>query len=241
MQDYQWTVIDGGSNDGTPEFLQQQDCEWVSEPDEGIYDAMNKGIERAHGEYTIFMNAGDVFASPNVLAMLVRKIGQAPDFIYGDALETDKCKTARPYNEYLWGMITHHQAMLYKTRLLKELRYDQQWRIAADYDLTCRFLQNCSKASYVSELICVFEAGGVSQQQQKQGRLEQYRIRKKLGLCSPVYNAWIYSIQSISATLRKIAPSIYWPLKNTLTQRAHSRYNPRTKEIKSLSADDGLS
>ncbi len=59
--DYEWIVVDGASDDGTADYLKKTGANWVSEPDRGIYDAMNKGIARAQGRWLIFMNAGDEF------------------------------------------------------------------------------------------------------------------------------------------------------------------------------------
>ena len=78
-KDFEWIVIDGGSNDGGKELIEQHDSHityWVSEPDKGIYDAMNKGIEKANGEYCLFMNSGDSFYSSDV----IKKIHDDEDF-----------------------------------------------------------------------------------------------------------------------------------------------------------------
>lgn len=130
--DYEWIVIDGGSTDGSQDILNDTNALLTSEPDSGIYDAMNKGIIRATGDYLIFMNAGDQFAAPDILTRIktaiedmIEHTGAAPDFLYGDALEQSETdpeqthlKPAREHHTAVLGMFTHHQAMIYRRALL---------------------------------------------------------------------------------------------------------------------------
>ena len=81
-----WVVVDGASTDGTPEWLRREhgdDVDWTSEPDRGIYDAMNKGLARCTGEYVLFMNGGDSFATPDSLGALVAAADAAGSWAYG--------------------------------------------------------------------------------------------------------------------------------------------------------------
>ncbi|MEM9470254.1 MAG: glycosyltransferase, partial [Pseudomonadota bacterium] len=68
--DFEWIVIDGNSEDGTQDFLKKTKALWFSQPDHGLYDAMNKGLDRANGIYVLFMNAGDIFADNNTLEVI---------------------------------------------------------------------------------------------------------------------------------------------------------------------------
>ncbi|MEJ1999753.1 MAG: glycosyltransferase [Maritimibacter sp.] len=87
--DFEWRVVDGASKDQTPDWLAT--CEtpgliWISEQDNGLYDAMNKAIDKARGRYLIFMNAGDEFADSDVLARTSDEISRSPaDVLYGDS------------------------------------------------------------------------------------------------------------------------------------------------------------
>lgn len=219
-KDYEWIIIDGASKDETPNFLETLNTIKVSEPDQGIYDAMNKGLERGQQDYVIFMNAGDVFASEDILEKLSAIIEQqdSPDFIYGPALEErkDKEPVLKPANDIknlFWGMVTHHQAMLYKISLCENLRYDTSYQIAADYDFTCRFIEKAETTFKTDFPICLFESGGVSQISVKQGRNEQYMIRDKLEIVSPFTNALIYFGQKSIMSLRQRCPDLYWALR----------------------------
>lgn len=222
--DYEWLVIDGASDDGTAQFLtslQEEHLRWTSEPDEGIYDAMNKGINRANGTYILFLNAGDTLYNSLILEKLksvIKAQDDLPGFVYGDAMEESTgsapyYKKARNHEGIRGGMFTHHQAMLYRRALIGDLRYDTGYKIAADYKFTAQFLAGTEKILYCPFAICLFEAGGVSQRQVRRGRQEQYRIRREQTLCGPLRNNVIYALQSLMMGFRRLAPHLYWSLR----------------------------
>lgn len=221
FEGYEWIIIDGASTDGTKELLLSLNALSISEPDDGIYDAMNKGIKRANGFFVIFMNAGDTFADEHTLlniASYIEEVQETPDFIYGDALEQlndDKTayKKARPYSKAKTGMFTHHQAMIYRHDKIDTLRYDTAYKIAADYKFTLQYLENCSTVLYAPFPICLFEQGGLSQQNADQGRQEQSTIRCELGIASPMQNSMITVLQRLNMVFRKCCPKLYWKLK----------------------------
>lgn len=211
FRDFEWVVIDGNSTDGTKVHLP---ADAVSEADNGIYDAMNKGIDRAKGDYLLFLNAGDVLSDVDILATIAKTISaEKPDFIYGDALETGGFyKKARCHKHLNWGMFTHHQAMIYKRESIGTLRYEAHYKIAGDYAFTRAFLKNCRVVSYIPAAICIFETGGVSQQNQRLGRIEQYKARQKAG-CSLPINAMVFTGQSAASMLKRYLPKTYHGLK----------------------------
>jgi putative colanic acid biosynthesis glycosyltransferase len=212
-QTYEWIIIDGNSTDGTQiDFINYPTAIITSESDKGIYDAMNKGIEHATGDYIIFMNAGDVFANKNVLNDISKVCDTHPDFIYGDSLEDDHLKRARHHSKINWGMHTHHQAMLYARRSLEGVRYNLNYKIAADYDLTLRFLKAAQNIIYLPIPICIFEVGGVSQTNAKLGRDEQFISRQKNKSCSMIVNHTIRIGQIVRYVMRHYLPNMYWNL-----------------------------
>ncbi len=237
--DLEWIVIDGASTDGTREFLAGTNARWTSEPDRGIYHAMNKGTERARGDYLLFLNAGDRLAEPQTLEKLARSIrAQAtpPDFVYGDALEEKNYKPARSHKKSLWGMFTHHQAMLYRRKMLRGKRYDERHAIAADYDFTCRVLKETQNILYCPFPVCVFESGGVSQTHAGKGRREQFAIRRELGMGNIFTNAAVYALQTAAWTIRTRAPGLYRLLKSCGSNArgsGQSQDPPRRPEIPS--------
>ncbi len=220
-RNYEWIVVDGGSADGSLDIIQSRELKphiIISEPDKGIYDAMNKGLGLATGQYITFLNAGDQLAGNEVLAQISEALIQNPDFIYGDALESDTGrihnKSARSHLKSALGMFTHHQAMIYRRALIGNMRFDLRYAIAADYDFTLRYLDCCRIVIQAPFPVCIFESGGASQQNRHQGRLEQFRIRRALGTCGAVMNIAIMTGQIINAVLRDTMPWIYWRLRS---------------------------
>ena len=214
--DYEWIIVDGDSKDNTLSLLTGKgvldNC--VSEPDQGIYDAMNKGLARAKGHYILFLNAGDKLSDADILATMARTIAaEKPDFLYGDALETGGYyKKARDHKNIDRGMFTHHQAMLYCREALGGLLYDVSYRIAGDYAFTRKFLKNKS-ISYIPAAICIFETGGISQKNMRLGRIEQYKARADAG-CPPFRNMSVYVAQTMIAALKRRMPGVYARLRS---------------------------
>lgn len=211
FSDYEWIVIDGASGDGTAAYLKGTGANFVSEPDRGIYDAMNKGVERARGDYIIFMNAGDAFAAPDTLEKLAEYADA--DFIYGDALEGGVYKRAHPHEKIARGMFTHHQAMIYRRDVVGDLRYDLSYKIAADYKFTVEFLRRAQRVVHVALPVCIFEQGGVSQQRVRLGRDEQFRIRREQRVCGACENSFIYMMQTAAMIVRRATPGLYWKIR----------------------------
>lgn len=213
--DYEWIIVDGASTDGTLDFIKDLPAKIISERDNGIYNAMNKGLALATGHYVIFMNAGDLFADADILSTLSTVIKcDAPDFIYGDALESSgHYKKARSHIRIKHGMFTHHQAMLYARAKIADLKFNESLKIASDFGFTAAFLAKTHKAHYVPCAICVFESGGVSERNRTLGRREQFALRQKMALCSNWDNLLIYLKQKLAADLRQIAPEFYYRLR----------------------------
>ena len=192
FKDFEWIVIDGDV-----------------EPDNGIYDAMNKGLSRAQGDYVVFMNAGDIFFDFNVLRDIFDDCNGA-DLIYGDAIEGEFYKKARPHNMIACGLFTHHQAMYYKRTTIADLRYDEAYPIAADYKFTAQVILNDALAHYIPKPLCVFEMGGVSQRNAAQGRAEQAQIRRELGVKS---TWWVPVRQWAGCMFKRLNPSLFYKIR----------------------------
>lgn len=168
---WEWIVIDGGSKDGTVEAIRthaNRIAYWCSERDGGIYDAMNKGLARASGDFLVFMNSGDRFAGPKALEAVSAAIGAAnPDIgmVLG-AVRFELTPTysfvqsPRPLDPYVFHSLpTSHQAMFFRTALHRTTPFDPRIRIAADYDAICRMYKVNSKAAYVPEVVSVVWRG----------------------------------------------------------------------------------
>lgn len=187
---FEWIVIDGNSSDETKKFLRELKDErysWISEPDDGIYDAMNKGLERSKGDYVIFMNSGDVLYESNVLEKTKKYIEKSnPDLIYGDSCEyINEELVYKPSHPHKWienGMFTHHQSIFYKRLIALNIQYDLNYLIAADYAFTCNFLKESSHISYIPNAICIFDKSGItsSYKIKVKGMLEQWKIGRDI-------------------------------------------------------------
>ena len=217
-KDFEWVVIDGASSDGTIEFLKQSNANWVSEPDNGLYDAMNKGIERSNGIYIIFMNAGDIFSQDDILETIQNEIDEPlPDLLYGDALEEGHStnqyyKTARHHRLIHKGLFTHHQAIFYRKDKIQDLRYDLKYSYASDYDFTARFLKTNPYAHYFDIPICIFEQGGISQKNAAKSRKEEFQIRKSLNV-SLYKNILITARQVGTQIVKSVSAPLYWKIR----------------------------
>jgi putative colanic acid biosynthesis glycosyltransferase len=220
VSDLEWIVIDGGSTDCTTGYLKTTKALWVSEPDNGIYDAMNKGIEKATGEYLLFLNAGDELATSDVLEQLSKVARDSPDFMYGDYyLHENKkkfYKKSKQIKKLSRGMITSHQAMIYSRKKLEGIRYDLNYQIAADYDLTLKFLMSDKKTIKLTIPICIFESGGLSEKKAFIGRFEQYKIRKNLSILPEIENLAVFFAQFVPWNLRKKFPKLYWFIESLI-------------------------
>lgn len=161
----QYIVVDGASTDDTLQLLEQyQDSidVLISEPDNGIYDAMNKGIKVATSDYLCFMNAGDTFHSPDTLSEVFAQIeGTLPDVIYGETnIVDEERQLLRPrrlkvpkqlsYRSFLKGMVVCHQSF-YPRRALVTY-YDLQYRFSSDFDWCLNILAH-AEHTYNSGLI----------------------------------------------------------------------------------------
>ena len=170
VRDYEWIVIDGGSRDGSREFLKEHEARFtyvVSEPDRGIYNALNKGAHLAHGEYLYFLNAGDRLYAPDVLQRML-EAGDA-DLLYGDVCfcYPDRENVGRQPEQltlqYLRKAPLNHQSTLVRRSCFEQLGgFDERFSIAADWRLLLQMkLQDC-RFLYVPLVVCRYDMSGIS-------------------------------------------------------------------------------
>ncbi len=187
--DFEMLIIDGASSDDTLSIVNRASIASLrvfSEPDKGLYDAMNKGIARARGRYLVFLNAGDAFADDAVLARLAQLAAGNPGVIYGQTqlvdahrnvvgkrhLTAPKRLTA---DSFLNGMVVCHQAFIVRRDLAPE--YDLQYRLSADYDWCIRVLRKSPANAYAgSEPIISYLADGMTTRHHRASLWERYRI-----------------------------------------------------------------
>lgn len=183
----EYIIIDGASNDNTIEIVKKYDDNidyWVSEKDNGIYDAMNKAIYRASGEWINFMNAGDSFASHDVLEKIFSKQHfKEYDFIYGQHIwKNENEERVIPTNSLnvMWQKISFcHQSLFSRTKLMKEKPFDLTYKIVCDYENYFSRYMEGKKFYAVDFPIAVFLAGGFSDIHFFKRTKERYSVVKK--------------------------------------------------------------
>ncbi len=176
FSDYEFIIIDGASTDGSVSIIQENKDKihhWVSEPDSGIYNAMNKGIYAAQGEYCYFLNSGDVFASDNVLKDIFKHDVQA-NFVCGNIILDEKGKLRKDdsykHRDWLFSLydiyssFLCHQAFLVKKEMFNKYEYyDETLRIMSDWK---HFLIaigiHGEKVQYVDVDIAIYNTDGLS-------------------------------------------------------------------------------
>ncbi|MBS1205034.1 MAG: colanic acid biosynthesis glycosyltransferase WcaE [Proteobacteria bacterium] len=169
--DFEWIVVDGGSQDGTAEFLKnrngQYNLRFISERDKGIYDAMNKGIDMATGRYALFLNSGDIFHEE--IVDVVRQLAEEREnaMYIGDALldfgDGNKLRRRAKHGWYIYHSLpASHQAIFFPVNGLKTYPYDLQFKVSSDYALAARMFKAGFPFKRLKGLVSEFSMGGVS-------------------------------------------------------------------------------
>jgi glycosyltransferase involved in cell wall biosynthesis len=182
----EYIVIDGGSKDGTVDIIKNYKdrlAYWISEPDKGIYDAMNKGIAVATGEWINFMNAGDILHDKDVLAQLVPQINPNTTIAYGDTLlihkYTQEIRENLAIEEMSHQMVPGHQATFIRTAFHKAHPFDTSFKSSADYNFFYNAYFNWKAIfQYIPVLIVDYEAEmGFSRKNLRVARYEDAKIQ----------------------------------------------------------------
>ena len=202
----EYIIVDGASKDGTLSIIDRyrpRITTVVSEPDKGLYDAMNKGIHLATGDYLCFLNAGDSFHEDDTLQQMVHTlgIGELPDVLYGETALVDKerhflrmrrlsAPEVLTWKSFRQGMLVCHQAFFAKRSLA--VPYDMQYRFSADFDWCIRIMKKARTLHNTHLTLIDYLEEGMTTQNQKASLRERFRIMAKhYGLISTVaHHAW---------------------------------------------------
>ena len=164
----QYIIIDGGSKDGTQDIIKKYEEKisyWKSEPDKGIYDAMNKGIAASTGDYIIFMNAGDRFYDVNTIKDVFNK-NNSEDIIYGNTiLDTDgvlSLSVAKQFEKIKYGMPFCHQSVFVKLSLMKKHNFSLDYKLASDYNFFVALYKDKASFRKTDQLVVVYDNCGAS-------------------------------------------------------------------------------
>jgi glycosyltransferase involved in cell wall biosynthesis len=199
----EYLVIDGGSTDGTLEIINQYRDSIdliISERDQGIYDAMNKGIKHSQGYYILNINCGDVLLI-NPLTYLRRShfVGNAYDLILFNVKQSNGRLFINQLSKKMKFRNTlHHQGVLYRTD--KKKLYDLNYKVFSDFDYNQRLFKSGSSSLKIEAVICTHDLGGVSHS--KVSFSENYKIIvSNFGYCYLVIALIYYKIQGLKARL----------------------------------------
>ena len=209
--DYEYIIVDGASTDGTQDIIKSLEPQfnsrlsWQSEPDKGLYDAMNKGIARAKGDFLWFVNAGDEIYAPDTLANIVAATSEDIDIVYGKACIVNAAghkvsehhKTTPPNLQLLHllnGLVVSHQAIVVRRSIAEY--YDTKYRICADYDWVIKSVHASRKNVYIDDCLCKFLTGGVSKAQRKRSWKERFDImRVHFGLWRTLWAHFVIALK----------------------------------------------
>ena len=176
-KDFEWIVIDGGSTDGSKELLEEHSDKisyWVSEKDHGIYEAMNKGIKVAKGDYLQFLNSGDSLADADIIKLFCER-SNTEDVIYGNAIIVDdNDNEVKRFHapdfvrfSYFFGHALNHQATFFSKHCFENYLYNEENRIASDIELYMLLMYKGYTFAKWEEYIVRFDNTGISTKKAK--------------------------------------------------------------------------
>lgn len=191
FRDFEHIVVDGASADSTLlEARKSKRARILSEPDNGLYDAMNKGLAMARGRYLLFLNAGDAFHSPDTLAHYAKACADDPDIIYGDTVLVDaerrvvgprhlSAPEVLTVESFANGMLVCHQAFMVRRKIAPE--YDLTYRFSADYDWTIRCMKEGDPTKFINlrEVTIDYLTDGLTDKNHRASLLERFQIMRR--------------------------------------------------------------
>jgi glycosyltransferase involved in cell wall biosynthesis len=199
----EYIVIDGASTDGTLQVIEKYKdriAKLISEPDKGIYDAMNKGLTLATGDYVLFMNSGDVIYAPETVANVFASANYA-DIYYGETemindkgeslgQRRHKAPASFTWRSFKYGMSVSHQAIYIKRSLVEP--YDPQYQLSADIDWIIRAAKKAKTIVNVNQYVAKYLVGGMSKAKHRQSLQERFDIMKRYyGLLPTFFNHFV--------------------------------------------------
>ena len=206
-KEIEYIIIDGKSTDKTLDIIagyKGVDL-LLSEPDSGLYDAMNKGLLAATGDYVWFLNSGDQIFSPDTVELMVAGLEGLPDIIYGGTMIIDENQNEigdrrlKPPDRLNWksfqqGMVVCHQSIIVKKEMAP--LYDLNYRLSSDFDWAIRVAKNASRTHNTGLILSRFLEGGLTDQNIKAGLKERFKIMRRFyGLIPTILRHFVFGLR----------------------------------------------
>ncbi len=211
-QNFEWIVVDGGSTDGTLDILNKYRDRidiLISEADTGRYNAMNKGIKFAHGQYLNFMNGGDAFYNNHVLEKVFKDKEQTADVLYGKECAIDGkflyiCSFPKKLDITYWLKRTlNHQSSFFKKEIFEKYGlYNEDYHVAADKEKFIQFFKKKCVFQYIPNVIALFDLGGISSNNLLLTEKEKRQIEQKHLAHRVQYNYTLFGFFHFSKILK---------------------------------------
>ena len=250
-KDFEYIVVDGDSSDGSVEVIRELESsfgdklKWVSEPDKGIYNAMNKGIKMASGDYLQFLNSGDCLASENVICQMFEALisNGSPTILYGNMLKDIKGGGLRRDRSFAGkeisflglyiGSLNHSPAYIRKSLFNRYGLYDEQLRIVSDWKWFLQaIIMGGEKPVYADIDVSLFDMNGISETNKTLEKAERKKVLNDLFPSAVLtdYNRWALPINRLRRLERHPwANRVVWLLERSLFRMEKSR-NRRSGE-----------
>ena len=226
--DYEYIIIDGNSKDATFKIVQDFQQKYplsikaISEPDKGLYDAMNKGLARATGDFVLFLNAGDHLFEPTTLEKIAASITPNTDILFGETmlvnenrqhigtrsnLTVQKLPNKLTWRSLRFGMVVCHQSFLASRKLTPQY---MGGNLAADIDWVIKCLKNGGNPTNTHTIISEYLMGGVSKTQHQQSLKDRYAVLKThYGFLPNLINHGLIVIRALIFKLKNKGKQIY--------------------------------
>jgi len=217
---FEYVIVDGGSTDDTMAIIRQYgDClhNCLSEPDRGVYDAMNKGVALARGDWVFFLGADDRLYHRDTLKNIFCGNDVSPwSLLYGSVVEGDPSSAGKSWrfvprydSSLLWKNTIHHQGVFYRRELFRDFRYDVTCKVSADYELNLKSYLSRVPALKLDDIVSVCASGGLSGRADFAGYREEIRlrhrhVRRRWGLLMDIQTCLRFCIKKVVAEAKRV-------------------------------------
>lgn len=234
--DYEYIIVDGASKDSTISIVmdfaekhplleksgRKPTIKWISEPDKGLYDAMNKGLRLATGDFVLFLNAGDWLFEPTTLEKIAAAATPTTDILYGETMLVDEVRqhigtrsniTVQKLPKKLtWqsmrlGMVVCHQSFLPARKITPQY---MEGNLAADIDWVIKCLKNAKNVTNTHTIVSEYLMGGVSKKQHQQSLKDRYAVLKThFGIVQNVFNHVLITLRAVIFKVKNVGNAKY--------------------------------